>query len=174
MKTLKLILLCLLINPLIAQQNPYADLTYDSLVIYDFDWQGLNAKYRSIIDEQGNLPPTVKRAVTLTVNEATEISNRIGEKSSYGQMTAACFDPHFGMVYYEQGLVKEFITICMACNYPRTSIPLPVRDLGTTPDEMETNYSKMGFSKAFRTYLFDLKRKYGFSAVGKAEYKIGR
>ena len=173
MKSLLTIILFILIRTVNAQSNTYAALTYDSLVIYDFDWRGLNAKYRSIIDEQGNLPPTVKKAVTLPAQEATEMSIRIGEKSSYGQMTAACFDPHFGLVYYEQGLVKEYITICMACNYPRTSIPLPVRDLGTTPEEIEASYSKMGFSKAFRSYLFDLKRKYGFSAIGKAEFKIG-
>lgn len=88
-------------------------------------------------------------------------------------MTAACLDPHFGMVYYEGGKAKEYITVCMACNYPVTSISLPVRNLGSTDEEIEANFSKMGFSKSFRTYLFDIKSKYGFSAIGKAEFKIG-
>ena len=167
------ILAMLMISTLCAQQNPYAVLSYDSLVIYDFEWRSPEGKFRSIIDKEGNLPPTVRKAVTLSKQEATELSRRIGTKESYGQMTAACFDPHFGMVYYEGGKVKEYITICMACNYPEPSIPLPVRYLGDTDEEIEANYSKMGFSKSFRAYLFDMKRKYGFSAIGKAEFKIG-
>ena len=76
-------------------QNPYAEFEYDSLVIYDFEWRGKGTKCRSILDENGNLSPSVKKSVKLSKKEGVELRKKIGDKSSYGQITSACFDPHF-------------------------------------------------------------------------------
>jgi len=153
-----------------GQDNPYATLTYDSLVIYDFEYldYSVNPRKRilSIIDENGDLPNTIKKLVRLPSPEAQELSEKIGLQSSYGQLTAACFDPHFGMVYYENGKAKEFVTICLSCNFPRSSLNIPVRNQGGEKmDNGEMYYTKTGFSKAFRKYLNEIKIKYGFSAL---------
>ena len=147
-----------------AQQNPYATLTYDSLVIYDFDWRSKDGRITSIY-RNGKLASTIKKSVTLPAKEAQELSIKIGSTKSYGNITAACFDPHFGMVYYENGKVKEYITICLACNYPRPSLEIPARDQGAEEYEGEVYYTRTGFSKSFRTYLNNLKKKYDFSAL---------
>ncbi|MCP4459811.1 MAG: hypothetical protein GY816_17585 [Cytophagales bacterium] len=152
-----------------AQQNPYASLSYDSLVIYDFEYLDYSVKPRkrimSIIDENGKLPNTIKKSVRLPAKEAKELSDKIGLKSSYGQITAACFDPHFGMVYYENGKPKEHVTICLTCNFPRSSLEIPTRDQGGEKmDNGEMYYTLEGFSKSFRQYLNDIKKKYDFSA----------
>lgn len=161
--------LFLTIGHLSAQQNPYDSLTYDSLVIYDFEYRDYSIKPRkrimSIIDENGNPPSTIKKSVRLPKQEAQGLSEKIGLKSSYGQITAACFDPHFGMVYYENGKVIEYITICLACNYPRSSLRIPAQEKGGEKmDNGEMYYKLRGFSKSFRKYLNGLKIKYDFSA----------
>ncbi len=150
---------------LYAQDNPYTSLNYDSLVIYDFDYRlPKGGRIMSIIDKDGNLASTVKKSIRLPGKEAKELSDKMGLKRSYGQITAACFDPHFGMVYYEDGKVKEFITICMTCNYPRPSLPIPARNQGMETYEESVYYTLGGFSKSFRRYLNNFKKKYGFPA----------
>lgn len=140
----------------------YQELSYDSLVIYDFDWMGRGAKHRSIIDDGGNLPPTIKKSVKLAAKEAKELTARIESPESYDMGVAACFDPHFGMVYWENGKPKEYITICFSCNFPRGSLPID-RTRGKENMSEEERYKKSGFSKSFRKYLSELKQKYEFS-----------
>lgn len=147
----------------VQSQNPFTTLTYDSLVIYDFDWRGRGVRYTSIIDENGNLPPTVKKSVKLSEKETSELSRRIGAKESYGQITASCFDPHFGMVYYHNGEIKAHVTICLACNYPSSSLEIPARNQGKEEFDGKEYYTKTGFSTPMRKYLSALKKKYGFS-----------
>ena len=149
-----------------SQSNPYASLSYDSLVIYDFEYFDFSVKPRkrimSIIDESGDLPNTVKKSVRLPEKQAKELSNNIGLGKSYGGLPAACFDPHFGMVYYENGKVKEYITVCMACNFPRPSVPIPGMNQGPEELDGEVFYKRYGFSKSFRVYLNKIKKQYGF------------
>ena len=163
------ILLLLTSTLVLSQPNPYTTLTYDSLIIYDFEYLDYSVKPRkrilSIIDENGNLPNTVKKSVRLPTKEALQFSKRIGLKSSYGQITAACFDPHLGAVYYENGKVKEHITICLACNYPRSSLKIQARNQGREMNGGEIYYTLTGFSKSFRKYLNNLKKKYHFSSL---------
>lgn len=152
-----------------SQSNPYATLTYDSLLIYDFEYFDFSVRPRkrlmSILDENGELVSTILKSVKLTTNEAKELSQKIGSKPSYGQLIAACFDPHLGMVYYENGQVKEHITICLACNYPKSSLVIAARNQGGEKMEDGSMYYKLsGFSKSFRQYLNDIKKKYNFSA----------
>ncbi len=148
-----------------SQNNPFATLIYDSLVIYDFDWRQPGGGRITSILENEKLATTVKKSVRLPANEALDLSKKIGMKSSYGQITAACFDPHFGMVYYQNGNVKEYITICLVCNYPNSSLPIPARNQGGEDmDNEEIYYELSGFSKSFRKYLNNIKKKYDFSA----------
>lgn len=144
-------------------QNPFVELTYDSLIVYDFDWRGKSQKYRSILNDEGELPPTVHKAVRLDEKTAHELSARLGAPESYGQLTAACFDPHFGMVYYEKGNPKVHVTICLACNYPVSNVDIPARKQGKEEYEGEAHYRLGGFSKEFRKYLSGLKKHHGFS-----------
>ena len=76
---------------------------------------------------------------------------------------AACFDPHFGAVFYENGIPKEYLTICMACNTIRPSLKIPAMNQGPKEYEGEIYYRLYGFSKEFRKYLSELKQKHGFS-----------
>jgi len=153
----------------LAQSNPYATLTYDSLVIYDFENLDYSVKPRkrimSIIDENGNLPNTVKNSICLPAKEAQELSDKIGLKNSYGQITAACFDPHLGMVYYKGGKAMEYVTICLSCNYAKPSLKIVASDQGGIDlGDGELYYSRHGFSKSFRQYLNNMKKRYNFSA----------
>lgn len=148
---------------LVHAQNPYLTLQYDSLVIYDFDWYSKDERYRSILDESGKLVPTIKKSVRLSPKDAIELTKAIGDSTSYGQITAACFDPHFGMVYFLQGQPTEHITICMSCNFPKSSLEIPARNQGAEWLDGEVFYTRTGFSKTFRKYLSALKKKHGFS-----------
>ena len=139
-------------------------MSYDSLVIYDFDYRMRSeTDYLSIIDEAGQLPPTVKKSVRLSNLRARELSERLEKTESYGQLTAACFTPHFGMVYYRQGEAVAHVTLCLGCNYLRASSPIQAMEQCPETYEDFTYYRCSGFSSEFRKYLSELKQEFAFS-----------
>ena len=78
-------LLFLLFIPVsLWSQNPYEHFTYDSLVIYDFDWRGREGRYRAILNENRELPPTVKKSARLSDDELSEFVAKLGRKETYG------------------------------------------------------------------------------------------
>lgn len=153
-----------------SAQNPYATLVYDSLVIYDYGFEGQGesnikqtGKYYSFITK-----PT--KSVTLTKAEAKEFSFRINADSSYGQGVASCFDPHFAAFYYKGGKVIANVEICVDCNILDASHG--IKAMEHTPqkaDDGSIYYINTGMSKEFRKYLKGLLLKYKFSHAPNGE-----
>lgn len=147
-----------------SAQNPYTALVYDSLVIYDYGFEGegesnikQTGKYYSFITKPA-------KSVKLTKAEAKEFSFRINADSSYGQGVASCFDPHFAAFYYKGGKVIANVEICIACNRldPTLDITAPYKNPQKT-DDGDVYYIDNGLSRSYRLYLKALLNKYGFS-----------
>jgi hypothetical protein len=165
---MKLVIALFLLMCITAKaQNPYATLAYDSLVIYDYGFEGQGesnikqtGKYYSFITKP-------VKSVRLTKTEANNFTTKIGEDSTYTQNSADCFDPHFAAFYYKKGKAIANVEVCVGCNRLYSSIEIPAKI--ARPEELAgyTIYPYSGLSKAFRIYLKDLLNAHGFSHAPK-------
>ena len=175
MRILVTIMFCSHFFSLSAQENPFANIQYDSLVIYD-----LNYKYKednqwkrlkSIVNENEVLiEGCIKKSSRLSKDESSVFTQKIGMKSSYGLTSASCFDPHFGAVYFKDGKPNAHITICLSCNTYKTSHNIPASQQGPKDLDGEIYYMKTGFSMSFRKYLNDLKKSSGFHSLQELDH----
>ncbi len=159
-----------------GQDNPFARVDYDSLVIYDMEFKvyenGRGRRIMSIIEEDGSLAPGVKKSVRILGKEASDFTANLGKQSSFGLYTASCFDPHFGAVYYKNGIPSAYITICLSCNTFRSNLEIPASQQGPEEYDGTIYYMRCGFSMSYRKYLNDLKKKYGFHYLNRLESPI--
>ena len=140
--------------------NPFLNLKFDKLVMYDFEG---GKDLGLIIDDNGRLAKTVKKQAILDKVNIEKLSRRLGEKTSYGGTTAFCFDPHAGMVYYLKGKVVAHVSICLDCNRLKSSIVIPAQKQGKVGEEDEVYYIADGLSKSFRKFINSLLVKHQFS-----------
>jgi hypothetical protein len=100
--------------------NVFASLDYDKAVAYNYDGEG-----GVEIIMEGKLAPKIKKQITLTQPQVINVTNVFCNKSSYGGDIAACFDPHFGIVFYKANKLKAYVSVCLDCNYLISSIKIP-------------------------------------------------
>jgi hypothetical protein len=101
--------------------NVFAAVDYDKVVAYSYDGEaGIE-----IIDDKGKLAKKIKKQVRLTKTQTTRLTNTLCDRSIYGGDIAACFDPHFGIVFYKINKPIAYISICLDCNYLISSIKIP-------------------------------------------------
>jgi hypothetical protein len=144
--------------------NPFAAMEYDSIVIYDFNPQGESVEQSSIIAKKNKLVTTIKNRKTLTHTESSELTDILGLASSYGETTAACYEPHLGIVYYKKGKVLAHLTICMDCNRLVSSMDIPNQKQGRQESANgKVYYNLNGMSKSLRVHLNKLLNEYKFS-----------
>jgi len=101
--------------------NVFAPVDYDKVVAYSYDGEG----DIEIIDDQGKLAEKIKKQVELSNAQTIRLTNTLCDKSTYGGDVAACFDPHFGIVFYKINKPVAYISICLDCNYLVSSIKIP-------------------------------------------------
>ena len=130
--------------------------------MYDYQPKGEDP---SLIDKQGKLLSTVTIKKQVQVDSATinELNRKLGDKKSYGQVTAMCFDPHLGIVYYLNGKVVRHVLVCMGCNALRADIDIPAQHQDRRGQGDKIYYLGDGMSKSFRQFINGLLIKYNFS-----------
>lgn len=125
---------------------PFDKLDYDKIIAYDFE--GSEEPYPSVIDKNGKFVPVVLAQKALSQIQADKILSTLTKKSTYGEGTAACFNPRFSLVFYKKNKSISQINICLECNYLISDIDIPaethVKVNKGTPDE----YALIGFTKS--------------------------
>ena len=101
--------------------NVFVAVDYDKVVAYKYDGEG----DIEIIDEKGKLANKIKKQVELSNKQTIRLTNILCSKSTYGGDIAACFDPHFGVVFYKKNIPVAYVSICLDCNYLVSSIKIP-------------------------------------------------
>jgi hypothetical protein len=167
MKILSVLFIAIIVSctarPAAAQGNPFLALKYDSVVIYDLEFERWRDEM-SVIDKNGKLNFPVNKRAKLDNKSVQALSKKLGSKSSYGNSEAACFEPHLGIVYYSAGKPVAQATICISCNRLESSLPIPAQMQGKqTAEDGTIYYNLMGMSKEFRKYLDKLLEKHKFS-----------
>src|SRR5258708_2887754 len=79
-------------------KNPYLTLRYDKVIMYDFAKSdgGESNDTAYPLDRNGHLSKYVTKQVQLDEETIKELNDRLGDKRSYGRVSAFCFDPHLG------------------------------------------------------------------------------
>jgi hypothetical protein len=141
--------------------NPYLKLHYDKVIMYDF--VGIKGLSLLIVDDKGQLSKSVKKQVQLEKGTISKLNVKLGDRKSFGEQPAACFDPHLGIVYYLAGKIVGHITICLSCHRLVSSINLPSQRQGRVGKGKDSDYIRDGISEKFQKFLEDLLLKNNFS-----------
>ena len=161
MRLLGIFFLLILSTTSKSQNNPFLTLKFDKLIMYDF--AGGKGSDLYIVDDKGQLAKSISKQIRLEKVNITKLNKKLGEKKSYGNPTAACFDPHLGFVYYLKGKIVGHITICLDCNRLHSSIKIIAQQQGKVGQGKEAYYISDGLSESFRIFLNALLVKYNFS-----------
>jgi hypothetical protein len=156
------VLLLILSNSLFGQtSNPFISLKFDKVVIYDFEGGKDLGIY--IVNEHGQFAKTIRKQIQLDKSTITTLNAKLGDKKSYGGVTASCFDPHLGIVYFLKDKAVANISICLDCNRLRSTVEIKAQKQGKVGSGDSAYYIADGLSKSFRLYLNDLLKKHNFS-----------
>ncbi len=139
---------------------PFGKMDYDKVIAYNF--AGSEEPYPNVINGRGKFVPVVLKQQYLTQEQADKILATLANNSTYGGATAACFQPHFALVFYKNNKKINQISICLDCNYLTTEIEIPAvihkkMNLGKIDE-----YPMMGFSKSGKKAIINLCKQLNF------------
>lgn len=148
-------------------KNPFLQLKFDKVILYDYQPVGEDP---SLVDKNGQLITSakIKKQVQLDTITIRQLNKRLGDRKSYGQVTALCFDPHLGIVYYLNGKIVRHVLVCMDCNAVRADKEIPAQQQNKQGQGDKAYYLGGGMSKSFRQFVNGLLKKYNFSHQIKA------
>jgi hypothetical protein len=131
--------------------NPFLNLKFDKVIFYDFEEIG--EKGSLIVDNNCKPVQKILKQVNLDPSTIIKLNIKLGDKQSYGNVTAFCFDPHCGFVYFFKGKPVGQITICLSCNKLHSSIDIPAQQQGKQGRGKDSYFILDGLSKSLRKYL---------------------
>ena len=138
--------------------NPFDTISFDKVIAYDYDGVG-----EISIVVQNNLIPSykIKKQTVLTSIQYKKLNSVLGDNKTYGGTTAACFEPHLGIVYYKKNKIVGHISICLACNYHDSKPEIPAQNSHKT-DLCDKCYA-YGYSKIGRKQISEFVKEINFS-----------
>lgn len=143
--------------------NPFLTLKYDKVIAYDYEGIGDSSNGGLIVSENGRFHESIKKTTELTSLQIHNFVNYIGDKSTYGNTTAFCFEPHLGIVFYKNKKIVAHLSICLDCNYLISSIEIPATSYKKIKIGDDYEYDAEGFSKLGRKQLNQLCNELNFS-----------
>ncbi|MDN4012606.1 hypothetical protein QX233_09060 [Chryseobacterium gambrini] len=139
---------------------PFSTLDYDKIIAYDF--KGDEELYDAPINEQGNFIPIIEKQQFLSQEQADKILTALAKKSSYGEASAACFNPHLGLVFFKDNKKVNQISICLDCNGSISEIDIPARRHRVFNKGTDDEYSFTGFTPQGKAAVAELCRAINF------------
>lgn len=139
---------------------PFNKLDYDKVIAYNF--AGSEEPYPSVINEKGKFVPVVLGQQYLTQMQADKILSTFTSKATYGEATAACFQPHFALVLYKENKKISQINICLDCNYLISDIEIPAQTHKKVNAGTKDEYAITGFTKSGKKAIIKLCKELNF------------
>lgn len=151
----------IILFPILAygQSNPFDTIQYDRVMAYEFQGEGSRRIEYCLKDEKSRISKSVK----LSEAEVTKLEEIFTSNSSYGTTTAACFDPHFAVVYYLNDSIVSSVDVCLECNYLEATVDLPATRLKMIKVTDDYSYPAKGFSVEAWKGIFDFCKRIGFT-----------
>jgi hypothetical protein len=155
MKIFTLVLLASLLPTHKTIKNLPLQLSFDKVMMYYFNG-GMRSDL-SVVDASGHIARSMTKQFVLDKESALSLTKKLGEKESFNDEMAACFEPGLGFVYYLKGKIVLSITVCLGCNIVVSSIPLDPKK----PDKFWAGGYFVGSpSKPFLAFLNRLLKRY--------------
>jgi len=146
--------------------NPFTSIQFSKAVLYQFDCKQYESN-RSLFKANSQKLIPMEDEKVLNALQASEIIAIVGDTNTYGNIIAACFAPHHGVIFYDaKNKPIAHIAICMGCNYLKSS---PFIDASLFHSQIlmindeKVVFSKKGFSKLGRKKLANFFKKCGLN-----------
>ncbi|NIF06717.1 hypothetical protein F3J23_14810 [Chryseobacterium sp. Tr-659] len=139
---------------------PFNQLDYDKIIAYEF--AGDEEIYPNAIDKKGKFVPVILKQQFLTQQQADRILSALAKNSSYGESSAACFQPHLGLVFFKGTKKINQISICLSCNSSVTEIHIPARTHKVFNKGTENEYFFIGFTSSGKKAIINLCKQINF------------
>lgn len=149
------------LQPNLENGEPFGNLDYDKIIAYDF--AGSEEPYPTVIDREGKFVPVISKQQYLTQEQADMILSALSSKTTYGEATAACFHPHFALVFYKGNRMIHQINVCLDCNYLITDIAIPAETHKRVNEGTDTEYALNGFTESGKRAITDLCKELNFT-----------
>lgn len=141
-------------------KTPFDKLVFNKVMAYDFD--GSEEPYPSIFEGNNKFIPIIEKQKALTKSQAKELIDLLTSTTTYGEATAACFNPHLAFVFYNNELPVLTVNICLDCNYLIASEKIPAMEFKKINKGTENEYSAEGFSRKGKARIKRLGKQLDF------------
>ena len=118
--------------------------------------------YSAVIGKDGKFIPIIKKQQFLTQNQADNILSALTKDTSYGEVSAACFNPHFGLVFFKNDKKVNQINICLGCNNSISEIDIPAQTHKVFNKGTEHEYAFTGFTAKGKAAVITLCKELQF------------
>lgn len=137
---------------------PFDKIVFDKVIAYDYE--GNEEAFSSVIGPNGNFIPIIEKQAALNKTQIEFLVNKIlTAKSTYGGVTASCFNPHLGFVFYNK-TERVFVTdICLGCNYLTSDIDIPAAASHQRKLDKDVIVTDYGFSKKGKAQIIRLAKE---------------
>lgn len=140
--------------------SPFDTLIFNKVIAYDFN--GSEEPYPSVINKRNNFyVPVILYQKELMFEDVQVLTELVTNNKTYGNVTAACFVPHLGFVFYKDNKVVYNIDICLDCNYLIATTEFPAETYHKMKFDDGTEYGQRGFSDYGKGKIIELCRRYG-------------
>lgn len=156
------------VEPNLKNGQPFDKLDYNKVIAYDF--AGSEEPYPAVINRQGKFVPVVLGQQYLSQEQADKIFSTLTSKSTYGETSAACFQPHFALVLYKDNKMINQINICLSCNYLISDVVIPAETHKKVNQGTKEEYAINGFTDKGKKAIIDLCKELNFT-YGREEKK---
>lgn len=148
------------VKPNLACQAPFKDLHYDKVIAYDYE--GSMEAYVQVVEVQG-FSPVITKQQFLNQEQVNGLTQLLSAPSSYGETTAACFEPHLGIVFYQSDTMVLQLNICLDCNRITSTLPIPATQTVLVNEGEALEYAREGFSESAVSEIVSLFKALDFS-----------
>lgn len=140
--------------------NPFSRLKYDKVMAFDYEPD----HETPFVLPNGKFSGRIISKKPLTKKQIDYITKTICDTVTYGNSTAACFDPHFALVFYAADSIVANVEVCLDCNYLESSQMIPAQTYHNIviPEDSLT-LPRYGFSKTGRKKINKLVKELGFT-----------
>ncbi len=138
--------------------NPFKTLVYDKVIAVDFNGE----HEMPLVLPNGKLTQEISQRAVLNAKQVDYITGVISDTTTYGYNTAACFEPHFGLVFYSRDSIVAHVSVCFECNSLFSSVKIPAETYYNI-DDGDLTLPRHGFSPKGRIAINKLVEELGFS-----------
>lgn len=101
----------------------------------------------------------ITKQQVLNEKQTITLIGLITKKETYGSSTAACFNPNWSVVFFENNRVVLVVDFCLDCNYLISSVPIPTQQSFENIERDGNFVLSNGFSKNGRKEIKQLTKE---------------